>query len=111
MEFSDPAVEELARRLRMGRASANLTQAQAAEIAQISQSALSLYEKAKREPHAMALMRLAKASPRPWRWAKISCSERLRVRAARKFRARGPYSPLAAPTASRSAPARCRRSS
>ena len=61
MEFSDPAVEELARRLRMGRASANLTQAQAAEIAQISQSALSLYEKAKREPHAMALMRLAKA--------------------------------------------------
>lgn len=52
-------LEELARRLRMARASLGLTQAQAARDASISQSALSLYEKARREPHATSIKRLA----------------------------------------------------
>lgn len=52
-------LQEMARRLRMVRAACNLTQAEAAETAKISQSALSLYEKAKREPHATSVKRLA----------------------------------------------------
>ena len=59
MDIRDSDLNELARRLRMARASNNLTQAQAASEASISQSALSLYEKARREPHATSIKRLA----------------------------------------------------
>ena len=59
MDIRDSDLIELARRLRMARASNNLTQAQAASEASISQSALSLYEKARREPHATSIKRLA----------------------------------------------------
>lgn len=52
---------ELARRLRMARAAAGMTQAEAARAASISQSALSLYEKARRQPLATTVKRLAVA--------------------------------------------------
>lgn len=52
---------ELARRLRMARAAAGMTQAEAAGAASISQSALSLYEKARRQPLATTVKRLAVA--------------------------------------------------
>lgn len=52
---------ELARRLRMARAYHGLTLARAADLARVSQSALSLYEHGEREPGALALGRLAMA--------------------------------------------------
>lgn len=58
-ESQNEELEEIARRLRMARASLGLSQAQAAREASISQSALSLYEKARREPHATSIKRLA----------------------------------------------------
>lgn len=59
MDSRDVDLNELARRLRMARASCNLTQTVAANKSTISQSALSLYEKARREPHATTAKRLA----------------------------------------------------
>lgn len=59
MEERELELLEIARRLRMARASCDLIQAQAADAAKISQSALSLYEKARREPHSINVKRLA----------------------------------------------------
>lgn len=55
----DKDLVELSRRLRMARASANLTQSEAAKRSNVSQSALSLYEKARRQPLAISIKRLA----------------------------------------------------
>lgn len=59
MEAREAALRELARRLRMARASAGLTQAETSRMTSLSQSAISLYEKAMREPNALKLGRLA----------------------------------------------------
>ena len=50
---------ELARRLRMARAALHMSQIEAATAADISQSALPLYEKGRRQPLATSIKRLA----------------------------------------------------
>lgn len=55
----EPELEQIARRLRMARASLGITQMQAAERAGISQSLLSLYEHGKRDMLYSALKSLA----------------------------------------------------
>lgn len=57
----DGELEGLARRLRMARAALGITQAEAADMASVSQSALSLYEKGRRDPPVTSLKRLAVA--------------------------------------------------
>ena len=59
MDEFDRDLQELAMRLRMGRAARHLTQTEAARRACISQAALSLQEKGKSEPGAIAVKRLA----------------------------------------------------
>lgn len=59
MDGYDRDLDGLARRLRMARASLGITQAEAASRAGVSQSALSLWERARRVPDALAVRRLA----------------------------------------------------
>ena len=59
MRNRDGDLRVLAQRLRMARASSNMTQGEVAKASGISQSALSLYEQGRREPMAMAIKRLS----------------------------------------------------
>lgn len=61
MDGYDRDLDELAKRLRMGRASVGITQKDASDMAGVSQSALSLWEHAKRVPDALAIKHLAAA--------------------------------------------------
>lgn len=58
MEY-DPDLHVMAKRLRMARAAKDLRQQDAAAMTGISQSALSLYEKGRRDPMVTPLKRLA----------------------------------------------------
>lgn len=50
---------EMARRLRVARAAVGATQAEVSEATGVSEAALSLYERGRRQPHATTLGRLA----------------------------------------------------
>lgn len=55
----DEVLRETARRLRIARAGAGITQEQAAGACGLSQCAVSLYERGRRDPSSMALRGLA----------------------------------------------------
>lgn len=59
MELYDRELGELARRLRFARSSAGLSKAEAANRASITESELTIYEKARMEPLTTVVCRLA----------------------------------------------------
>ena len=57
----DDGIHNLAERLRIARLAMHLTQEEAANVTLISQSAISIYEQARREPYVLATKRMAEA--------------------------------------------------
>ena len=61
MYRDDEDIRQLAERLKIARKARGLTQEQVAELTQVSQSAISLYELGRREPYIVTAKRLALA--------------------------------------------------
>ena len=62
IRFKDyEGIQHLAEHLRIARLATHLTQEEAANVTLISQSAISLYEQARREPYVLAAKRMAEA--------------------------------------------------
>ena len=59
MYRDDEDIRQLAERLKIARKARGLTQEQVAELTQVSQSAISLYELGRREPYIITAKRLA----------------------------------------------------